>query len=244
MIAEVLASCSARPEAAAGDPGPARGHPEDDPDRHAARRRAARTARAGRVRSRRIWTNSRGSGHRSRRSATPWPRRWRRSAPKARACAGWSTHGRRSSRRRRRASARKPAGPPISPAQATSLKDLIARMESGVASARKAADAAKAAEEQQRKAAEADAAKRPGQGRGGHLPRSGAPAARRALRRHQGPAAAAAEWAGSSRLSVSRTAMAGPRRDCRWRHGRRRSSPRPPTAGSRSPALTGLMDRS
>lgn len=40
--------------------------------------------------------------------------------------------------------------------QATSLKDLIGRMESGVASARKAADAAHAAEDNLRKAAEAD----------------------------------------------------------------------------------------
>ena len=41
--------------------------------------------------------------------------------------------------------------------QATSLKDLIARMEGGIASARKAADAAQAAADDQRKAAEADA---------------------------------------------------------------------------------------
>ena len=92
--------------------------------------------------------------------------------------------------------------------EATSLKDLIARMEGDVASARKAAEAAAAADER--------SARRPKptptaseQGRGRAVPRSGAPAARRGLRRHQRPAAAAGRRARSSRGSAQPDGFGG-----------------------------------
>ena len=78
--------------------------------------------------------------------------------PSARASPNWWRPARPRRRRPRARSTGRAGAPPISPARRPSLKDLVARLETDVASARRAAEAARAADEARRRAAEADAA--------------------------------------------------------------------------------------